>query len=357
MAPTPFGEDGVLGGGERYPLELARAIAREVDCELLTFGTHASTARDPSGLQVTTLKAWHWLGGHPAQALTPELPAALGNATVVHAHHMRAAPSRLAALAGRVAGLSLVVTDHGCRGGDWGGLLQRLFHRFLPVSHYSARELAAPAARTRVIYGGADTRRFRPDANGNRRGVLYVGRVTPHKGIDVLIEALPPDATLVVAGSSGHDPQMPEKGYPELLAERAAGKNVRFLGPVDEQTLPLLYRQAEVVVLPSVARTCYGKDVPVSELLGLALLEAMASATAVICTRIGGLPETVSDGVTGFVVEPGDRAELEARLRQLLGDRRLARRFGERGRELVHDRFTWTACAHRCLATYSELGA
>ncbi len=306
---------------------------------------------------MTTLKAWHWLGGHPAEALTPALPAALAGATVVHAHHMRAAPTRLAAVTGRMSGLPLVVTDHGSRGGDWGGLLQRLFDRFLPVSRYSARELRAPPERTRVIYGGADTERFRPDPKTSRRGVLYVGRVTPHKGIDVLIEALPPGAGLAVAGSAGHDPDLPERGYPRLLAALAAGKDVRFLGPVDEQTLPLLYREAEVVVLPSVSRTCYGKDVPVSELLGLVLLEAMASATPVICSRIGGLPEIVEDGVTGFVVEPGNRAELEARLRELLGDRRLARRLGECGRDLVHDRFTWTACARRCLATYSELEA
>jgi starch synthase len=119
--------------------------------------------------------------------------------------------------------------------------------------------------------------------------------------------------------------------------------------------LPLLYRQAQVLVLPSVGQTCYGRTVRVSELLGLVVLEAMASGTPVVCSRIGGLPEIVENGVTGFLVEPGDRAGLHERLSELLGNPVLARRMGTNARERVLERFTWQACADRCLAVYQAL--
>src|SRR4051794_13754664 len=150
VAPTPFGPHGLLGGGERYPLELARALAREVDCELITFGPRRERVREPGGLRVRTLRAPAFLGGHPAHPLAAGLPRALAGADLVHTHHLRSVPSRVAAVTARLRGQPAVVTDHGLQGGDWAGLLPRLFARFLAVSTYSARELGAPPARTTV---------------------------------------------------------------------------------------------------------------------------------------------------------------------------------------------------------------
>lgn len=345
----------MLGGGERYPLELARALAGHVDCELLTFGPRPELRYEPGGLRVRTLRPRGFWRHHPAHPLAPDLPAALAGADIVHTHHMCSAPSRLAALTAVVLRQRSAVTDHGLQGSNWFGLLPRLFDRFLTVSSYSARELGAPPERTRVIYGGADPKRFTPDGQLSRRGALFVGRITPHKGIDRLIEALPAGAHLTIAGSVGHDPHLPEREYPRLLQRLARNRNVTFLGPVADQALPQLYRRAAVLILPSVHRTCYGRDIRVSELLGLAVLEAMASGTPVICSRLGGLSEVVQEGITGFLVEPGNVEELRERLAQILGDSRLAARLGRGARELVLERFTWEACARRCLAAYEEM--
>jgi glycosyltransferase involved in cell wall biosynthesis len=355
VAPTAFGADGLFGGGERYPLELARAMARDVECELVTFGPRRGRGREPGGLRVRTLRPLAFLHGHPAHPVAPSLLAALSGADLIHTHHMRSTPSRLAALAARARRQRTAVTDHGLAGGDWAGLLPRLFDRFLLVSAHSARELRAPPRRTRVIYGGADPRRYAPDPAVSRDGALFVGRLTPHKGVDRLIAALPSGGRLSVAGSAGHDPAPPERDYPLLLRRLAAGRDVRFLGPVPDEALPDLYRRAVVLALPSVDRTCYGRDVRVSELLGLVALEAMASGTPVVASRLGGLAEVVRHGVTGFLAEPGNVAELRERLDQLLRDRALAARLGRNARELVLDRFTWRACAERCLAAYAEL--
>jgi glycosyltransferase involved in cell wall biosynthesis len=361
VAPTPFGAGGLFGGGERYPLELARALATSVDTELVTFGPSAGLFPDPQGggLRIRVLRAVTRLGGHPAHPVAPALPAraVLGGADIIHTHHLWSAPSQAAIVAGRAAGKRIAVTDHGLPPAGLGRRLPGLVHRFLTVSRYSADVLGVPAARTSVIYGGADPGRFRPDAEARRAGVLFVGRITPHKGLDRLIEALPEGASLTCAGTFGHDLHPPESGYPDRLRRAAAGRDVRvtFAEAVADDELPVLYRQARVFVLPSVQQNCYGRRVAVSELLGLSVLEAMASGTPVVCSRLGGLPEIVADGETGYLVEPGDVAGLRARLEELLADPARAERMGRAARESVLARFTWQACAERCLAAYADL--
>jgi glycosyltransferase involved in cell wall biosynthesis len=354
VAPTPFGQAGLFGGGERYPLELARALASQVECELVTFGRRASVYREPGGLCHRTLPVLGWLGGHPAHPIAPGLPLVLSDAHVVHTHHMRSLPSRVAALVRRARRQMIVVTDHGLQGNTWGGLLPRLFDLFLTVSAYSARELGAPAPRTRVIYGGADSTRYAPDAAQARDGVLFVGRLTPHKGVDRLLQALPRDAHLRVVGSTGHDPRPPERDYPKLLRFLARDRHVTFLGTLADDDLPGMYRSAAVLAMPSVEQTCYGRPVRVSELLGLAALEAMASGTPVVASRVGGLAEVVEDGQTGFLVPAGDVVALRDRLEQVLGDPLLARRLGANAREVVLQRFTWARVAERCLDAYGS---
>src|SRR5919108_509257 len=77
VSPTPFGSGGLLGGGERYPLELARALATHVDCELITFGPFPRRLREPGGLRLRVLRPLAYLRGHPAHPLAPGLLSAL----------------------------------------------------------------------------------------------------------------------------------------------------------------------------------------------------------------------------------------------------------------------------------------
>jgi glycosyltransferase involved in cell wall biosynthesis len=311
--------------------------------------------RRDGALTIRVVRPVTSLGGHPARALAPALPRAMGRADIIHAHHMRAPSSVLAALTARARGIPAVVTDHGLQGSDWGGLVPRLFDRFLAVSRYSAAELRAPRNRTRIVYGGADPIRYRPDPEIHRDGVLFVGRLTPHKGVDVLINALPPDARLTVVGTEGHDPLPPERNYPTLLRSLAAPRRVEFLGAVDDDELARRYRAAAVLVIPSVERTIYGRRIVMPELLGLVALEAMASGTPVIASRVGGLPEIVEDGRTGYIVPPGDVASLRARIVEVLGDPAAAARLGSNARKRVVAELTWDRCAQRCLEAYREL--
>ncbi len=357
VAPTAFGAGGVFGGGERYPAELARAVAGHVDCELVTFGPRpVSTVED--GLRVTVLRSFGTVGAHPAHPVGAGLFRHLRSADVVHAHQLWALPTQLAVRWAALLRKPVALTDHGLlprRLGPLGRAVPARIDRFLTVSQHSAEMVGAPPDKTRVIYGGVEVDRFSPDPTAARSGALYVGRMTPHKGIDVLLRALPEGASLTVAGTAGHDRDLPEREYPRLLRSLARGKDVRFVGEVPEGHLPELHRHAEVFVLPSVTRNCYGHRVVISELLGLSVLEAMASGTPVVASRVGGVPEVVADGVTGFLVEPGDVEGLRDRLATLLAHPALARRLGDNGRAAVCERFMWDACARRCLDAYREM--
>ena len=143
VAPTAFGRQGLFGGGERYPLELARALAQHVSCELVTFGPEAGRHRD-GALTIRVVRPLGYLGGHPARAIAPALPRAIGPADIVHVHHIRAPTSVLAALTARARGIATVATDHGLGEGALGGLGRHLFDRILAVSRYSADQLRSP---------------------------------------------------------------------------------------------------------------------------------------------------------------------------------------------------------------------
>jgi glycosyltransferase involved in cell wall biosynthesis len=356
VAPTAFGDDGLLGGGERYPLELARSLAPHVHCRLVVFGRRARRWREPGGLEVVVLRARGHAKGHPAHPIGAGLVGATRDADVVHAHQLYSRTTDLALRAARLRGQHRVVTDHGLpeSGGRRPG---RLVERFLVVSRFSAHVLGAPPECTTAIYGGADPGRFHPDRDDRREGILFVGRITPHKGIDRLIQALPRGSRLTIAGSTGHDSDGPERDYPALLRAMAASApaHVDFAGPVSEHELPLLMRRHAIFAMPSVEETCYGRHVAISELLGLSVIEAMASGIPIVASDIGGLPEVVAHEHTGYLVSPGDVVALRDRLASLLHDRSRRDAMGCAAREVARERFTWEACATRCLASYEDL--
>jgi glycosyltransferase involved in cell wall biosynthesis len=174
--------------------------------------------------------------------------------------------------------------------------------------------------------------------------VLYVGRIMRHKGIDVLIDALPPGSGLDVVGRV-YDPE-----YHALLRERAQGKDVRFVHDASDDVVAEHYRRALVTVLPSVYDDVFGGHWDRPELLGGVLQESMATGTPVICTAVGGMPEVVRDGESGFVVPPNDPAALRAAIETLACDPALRRRLGETGRAGVR---SWDAAAREMLERYA----
>jgi glycosyltransferase involved in cell wall biosynthesis len=210
------------------------------------------------------------------------------------------------------------------------------------ISEYSKVECPWVNRRpSKVIYGGGNAAGFGdlPIRTRQENRITCVGRISAHKGVDVLIRALPAGAELVVCG------QILDQEYANHLRGLAKGKRVEFVPPADDEVVSELYGSSAVVVLNSVHVDFRGTHHRHPELLGLVLLEAMAHGTPVVGARVGAVPEIVEHGVNGFLVSPGDEGELRAALSQLLEDAALRSRMGAAGRRMVEHRFTWAAVA------------
>jgi len=172
-----------------------------------------------------------------------------------------------------------------------------------------------------------------PPSNGKGPLLLTMGRLTQQKGIDLLFRALTElkdtPFRLDIAGDG------PERvALEKLAAELGLADNVRFLGWVGREQLPQVFGSADVFVLAS-----HIEGMP------NVVLEAMAYARPVVCTRVSGSDELVTNGVTGLMVEVGNQTQLVAALRKVLTDAQLRSTMGAAGRARVEEHFTWTATA------------
>jgi D-inositol-3-phosphate glycosyltransferase len=181
---------------------------------------------------------------------------------------------------------------------------------------------------------------------GDAPVVLFVGRLEPLKGLDLLIDAFARlehrDAMLLIVGGDEH-----AAGYRRALRRQAreAGvlDRVRFVEATPQERLPLFYNAADVCVAPSFY-----------ESFGLVPIEAMACGTPVVASRVGGLTGTVRHGENGFLI-PWRRAEaFAARIDQILGDAELRARMS-RAALATATRFRWPAVATELDTLYARL--
>jgi len=237
----------------------------------------------------------------------------------------------------------LVVTFHGSdingyprRYGE--GMYRGLYERADAVtcgSRFIRGQLAAngcPEEKIHVLPVGVRMADY-PAAEPVREDglILSVGRLVEGKGFRYAIEALAalrprfPSAHYVIAGGGGG-----RAGLERLARELGVADAVSFLGDQSDTEVAALYRRASIFILPSV-RASNGAE----EGQGLVLQEAQASGLPVISTRIGGIPEGMVEGATGFLVPERDSAALAERAGALLDDAALRRRMGRAGREFA----------------------
>ena len=350
IVPALFGAaGGVLGGAERYALELARHMADEVETTLVTFGDDARVETH-GNLRVRVIGNPWYVRGQRTNPVALPLLSELRRSDVVHCHQQHVVASSIAALVARLTRRRVFVSDLGGGGWDVSAYVStdRWYHGHLHLSEYSRRVFGHAAdARAHVIGGGVDASKFSPDPRVARgETALFVGRVMPHKGINDLVNAVADDAPLEIIGPRS------DATFLRDLHTMAHGKRVEFRHDCDDGALVEAYRRALCVVLPSVYKTMYGHETRVPELLGQTLLEGMACGAPAVCTDVASMPEVVEDGVTGFVVPPNDAATLGARLGWLREHREAARAMGEAARRRVLERWTWPAVVRRCLTIY-----
>lgn len=165
--------------------------------------------------------------------------------------------------------------------------------------------------RVQVIPMGVDLNIFKPSKRIKRSGLLFVGRLSPEKGVKYLLAAMPEilknfkNVKLKIIGDG------PERQSLERIALVDA---VEFLGTVSKDRLPKYYRAAEIFVGPSLR-----------EGLGMALIEAGLCGCALIGTNVGGIPDLIKNGETGLLVEPKNAGQISAAVLRLLRDSQLRR--------------------------------
>jgi alpha-maltose-1-phosphate synthase len=363
----------IYGGAGVHVEYLARELTR-----LVNLTVHCQGADRPTAV---AHRPWDRLAGanQALQTISTDLSmtAAVGSADLVHSH------TWYANLAGHLAsllyGIPHVVTVHSLEplrpwkaeqlGGGYA--LSSWCERtaveaaaaVIAVSNGMRDDLlaaypAVPADRVRVIHNGIDTSEYRPDPGTDvldryrvepgRPSVIFVGRVTRQKGLPVLLRAasaINQAAQLVICAGQADTPEL-ESEVSDLAQQLRADRSgvIWLSGMLAKREVIQLLTHATVFVCPSLY-----------EPLGIVNLEAMACGTAVVGSRVGGVPEVVADGETGLLVPPGDPAALADAINVLLADEHRAAQMGRLGRARAETEFGWASIAAQTAALYAEL--
>jgi starch synthase len=217
-------------------------------------------------------------------------------------------------------------------------------------------------AKVVTIRNGVDTSRFAPNHDGSvlaeygitGRYAMFVGRITRQKGLAHLLRAwrdVPADYGLVLAAGSPDEPGIGNE-VAELIAELQASRSniwwIKEMLPHEKLTAALTH--ADLFLCPSIY-----------EPLGIVNLEAMACETAVLASRVGGIPEVVNHGTTGELVNysegdiPGFESAISEAITRLMANPDLLTQYGKAGRQRAISEFGWEAVAATTLALYKSV--
>jgi glycosyltransferase involved in cell wall biosynthesis len=233
------------------------------------------------------------------------------------------------------------------------------------------------ANRCQTLHNGVDTHQFTQNhpvtvsSEATEPSLLFVGRVSPEKGIHTLLDAFElvlkeyPKTKLAIVGKeamlapdelfiSDEDEKTQELksfypgSYLEKLHQRMSEKvaaQVTFTGAIRHSKLPDYYHNASIFVFPSLWH----------EPFGMTLVEAMAAGLPVVATEVGGVPEIVEVEKTGFLVERGNVEQLADRLIKLLADEQVRHSMGQSGQQRVLAHFAWENVVKNLFVQYQKL--
>ena len=279
--------------------------------------------------------------------------AVKNQAQILHGHGLKRA--MLYVIAARTSHLPLVMTLHNLINPQQWSLQERLLVRFalsychgiICVSEAVARSASrlVPPQKLHTIYNGVPISSF-PKKENSRENVgrlVAVSRLSPEKGLDLLIEAmtkLSENTTLRIAGEG------PERQRLETqIQERGLQHRVTLLGHLSHsQDITDLLSTSAIFCQPSR-----------EEGLGMAVLEAMSHSLPVVATSIGGLPEVIEKNVTGYLVAPENPTALAESLQSLLSNPLKCQEMGVAGRERVREKFSIEVMQRATAQFYEEI--
>jgi len=230
--------------------------------------------------------------------------------------------------------------------------------RIVAVSHDTRNEyleLGIPEDKIAVIPNGVNLNKFRIIEKEKARKelglpedkqiILFAGYLRPRKGLQYLIEAIPKlvkdhDPLFLILGEGVMRGELEKK-----ISEYGLGDNVRLMGLIPHEKMPLYVNAMDILVLPTQKE---GRPNIV--------IEAMAVKKPVVASAVSGIPELMIDSKTGFLIPPRDVKAIEDSLGKILADKELGRRMGRAGRERILELdLSWENYAKKMIAIYEEL--
>jgi len=199
-----------------------------------------------------------------------------------------------------------------------------------------------------TVYNAIDVDQFKTcfKNNSNSNTILYVGRLSPEKGVECLIKSIPniikeyQDCSFVIIGD-GPIRRKLEKKVKELDIQ----KYIIFMGFISYDRIKKYYQIADIVVVPSIWNEPFGRT----------LIEAMACRKPLIASRVGGIPEIIKHEETGLLVECGNSSELASAILTLLKDKEMRESMGKQGRMIVEEHYDKKVFAEKVIRIYESI--
>ena len=344
----------LIGGGGRYPYELAKNLAKNKkdEIELLFFSKNDDT-ESLEGMKITTVKAFNFLtkfnGPSNPVPISKLFFQRIKNADIIHSYQILTEATLIATLYAKMIHTPIVLTDTNFSGASLTRLIrpEYIADGVLAISNEDYDSWHAK--KKEVIYGGVTMKNF-PYKKDKKKYILYFGRILSHKGVDVLVEAMPDDYELIIGGSAL------DKEYITYLKKIGKHKKITFRLNATDKEMVELYRNATCFVLPATARDYLGKAWKRPGLYALVVPEAMSCGTPVIVSNVGALPDFIEKGAlkNGFVFKDRDVKDLNAKVKKIISDKELQIQLGKNARKLVETKYSWQVIADKTYAIYKE---
>ena len=383
IAHLHWGFPPIIGGVETHlTIILPQMVKLGHSVGLLTGSVEGVNGRykyEGADIYRTPLMDLNWLYKRGLSGLEDELNETFSDffeqtqPDIIHAHNVHYFSQvhvRTLERLTKTRGIPLVLTAHNV----WDDILfLELTHRIkwshiIAVSHFIKREIigiGVDDTDITVVHHGVDQDKFSPGVDTThilakypqlkgRKVIFHPARIGLAKGCDTSIKAInlvrqmTPDVLLVLAGSKNiidwGGTQQKDIAYLVNLIKHF---------DMEDNVLIDMYTLEEVKEIYEVSDIClYPSSSP--EPFGLTMLEAMSMAKPMIVTNMGGMPEIIKDGINGFIVPVRDFEAMAAKICQLLEDKKLKKRFGYTGRQMVESQYTKEKVTQDTLAIYKK---
>ena len=357
-----------FGGVETFVWEISRELARRGE-EVHIFGGRGKILHEIPQVHLRLFPFWprekipnlgrrfRKLSERWSMCVLALSPLLRESCDLLHIHKPFDLP--LGWMVKKLRGTKLILGSHGTDFFAGDRFFARGVDASVSCSEYNSQLIAGRyGIKPEVIYNGIDPKVFRPlplpdnhlekefSLSKGDKVIIYVGRLIGLKGLKVLLGAIASfkdrsGIKLLIVGDGE------ERSSIQTLGKRLGiGPQVLFAGFVPHAELPRYYSLAHIAVFPTLAE----------EAFGISICEAMACGVATISTRVGGIPELIRDGETGFLTHPGDEEELAEKMQILLDDEKLRLEIGKRAGERILQDFTWEKVADRLQKVYSHAG-